>query len=78
MSTLQKWHADWISDAQHIMTVRVETFDALVGTSNRLLPTLRTLSTAATAMLTSWWRRRSAQVMSDEWMNEYRWSSRGR
>jgi len=60
------------------MTVRVETLDALVGSSSRLLPTLRTLSIAA-AMLATWWRKRSStQVMSDEWMNEYRWSSRGR
>jgi len=62
---------------RHIMTVRVESLDAL-GSSSRLLPTLRTLSTAATALLTSWWHRRSVLVMSDEWMKEYRWSSRDR
>jgi hypothetical protein len=63
------------------MTARVDTLDTMVGSSSRLLPTLRTLSPAATtlAKLTTWWRgRRSTLVMSDEWMKEYRWSSRDR
>jgi hypothetical protein len=61
------------------MTVRVDTLEAvLIGSSSRILPTLRSLSTAASERLATWWQQRSALVMSDEWMQEYRWSSRDR
>jgi len=59
------------------MTVRVEALDALVGSSNRVLPTLRTLSViVASRRLAAWWRQPAALVMSDEWMQEYGWRSR--
>ena len=59
------------------MTVRVDTLDAiLTGSSSRALPALRRLTEAASTRLREWWQRRSAMVMSDEWMHEYRWSSR--
>jgi hypothetical protein len=61
------------------MTVRVDTLDAvLTGSSSRIIPALRTLSTAAVTRLSEWWQQRSALVMSDEWLNEYRWSNRDR
>ena len=61
------------------MTVRVDTLDAiLTGSPSRVLPLLRTLSAKALDRLTEWWEERSVMVMSDEWMHEYRWSSRDR
>jgi hypothetical protein len=61
------------------MTVRVDTLDAiLTGSPSRILPTLRTLSAGVFARLSKWWEERSALVMSDEWIHEYRWSSRDR
>jgi hypothetical protein len=62
------------------MTVRVDTLDAiLTGSSpSRVVPVLRSLATAALKRLSDWWQERSALVMSDEWMQEYRWSSRDR
>jgi hypothetical protein len=60
------------------MTVRVATFDALVGSSNRLAPnTLRTLSAVVLDRFTSWWHNRTALVMSDDWISEFRCSRRG-
>jgi hypothetical protein len=77
MGTLLKWHADWINDGQHMMTARVEALNTLVGPSSRRLPALLTLPAAATAKLTTWWRgRQSSLMMSDEWLKDYRWSSR--
>jgi hypothetical protein len=59
------------------MTVRVATFDALVGSSNRLVPnTLRTLSAVILDRFTSWWQNRTALVMSDDWMSDFRCSRR--
>ena len=61
------------------MTVRVDTLDAiLTGSPSRLLPALRTISASILGHLTAWWQERSTMVMSDEWMAEYRWSSRDR
>ena len=59
------------------MTVRVETFETPIGSQSWLVPTLRTLSSTAVAMLSQWWQQRSAMlVMSDEWMHELRNNSR--
>ena len=59
------------------MTVRVDTLDAiLTGSPSRVIPALRTLSSAALERVAEWWQQRSALVMSDEWMQEYRWSRR--
>jgi hypothetical protein len=67
------------SGSQHIMTVRVGTFDTiLTGSPSRILPVFRMLSAAVMGRLSAWWQERSALVMSDEWMHEYRWSSRDR
>jgi hypothetical protein len=61
------------------MTVRIDTLDAiLTGSPSRVLPTLRSLSTRVRTRLSNWWKERSALVMSDEWMHEYRWRSRDR
>jgi hypothetical protein len=67
------------------MTVRVDTLDALIGSSSRLVPLLRTLSEAisehlrnASERIRKWWQRPSALVMSDEWLHEFRWSNRDR
>ena len=61
------------------MTVRVDTLEAiLTGSSSRVLPTLRSLSAAASERLATWWQQRSTLVMSDEWLSEYRWSDRDR
>jgi hypothetical protein len=61
------------------MTVRVGTFDTiLTGSPSRILPLFRMLSAAVIGRLSAWWKERTALVMSDEWMNEYRWSSRDR
>jgi hypothetical protein len=60
------------------MTVRVDTLDALVGSPSRLVPVLRTLSEAAMKRVMDWWEHRSALVMSDEWMQEFRRSNRDR
>jgi hypothetical protein len=59
------------------MTVRVDTLDALVsGSSSRAIPFVRSLSAALLDRLASWRQRRSALVMSDEWLQEYRWFDR--
>jgi hypothetical protein len=59
------------------MTVRVDTLDALItGSSSRAIPFYRSLSTALLDRIADWRQRRSALVMSDEWLQEYRWSSR--
>ncbi len=61
------------------LTVRVGTFDTiLTGSPSRILPLFRMLSAAVMGRLSAWWQERTALVMSDEWMNEYRWSSRDR
>ena len=61
------------------MTVRVDTLDAiLTGSPSRVLPTVRSLSASVRLRLSTWWKERSALVMSDEWMQEYRWHSRDR
>jgi hypothetical protein len=55
------------------MTVRVETFDAPVGSQGWLSPALARLSAVTTSRLVEWWQRRSSTlVMSDEWMHEFR------
>jgi hypothetical protein len=59
------------------MTVRVDTLDALItGSSSRAVPFVRSLSTTVLERVTTWWQRRSTLVMSEEWLNEHRWSSR--
>jgi hypothetical protein len=59
------------------MTVRVETLDALIsGSSSRAVPILRSLSTVVLEHLAGWWQQRSTLMMSDEWLQEYRWSNR--
>lgn len=59
------------------MTVRVDTLDALIsGSSSRAIPFLRTLPAALLDRLISWRQQRSTLVMSDEWLQEYRWSNR--
>jgi hypothetical protein len=59
------------------MTVRVDTLDALIsGSSSRAVPFLRSLSTVALERLAGWWQQRSVLMMSDEWLQEYRWSNR--
>jgi hypothetical protein len=59
------------------MTVRVDTLDALIsGSSSRAIPFLRSVSVAVLDRLASWRQQRSAMVMSAEWLQEYRWSSR--
>jgi hypothetical protein len=59
------------------MTVRVATLDALItGSSSRAIPWLRSLSTALLDRLAAWRQQRSALVMSDEWLQEFRWSDR--
>jgi len=58
------------------MTVRVHTLDALIsGSSSRAIPFVRSLA-AVLDRLASWRLRRSALVMSDQWLQEYRWSDR--
>jgi len=62
---------------QHNMTVRVDTLDALIsGSSSRAIPFLHSIGSALLERLNSWRQRRSALVMSDEWLQEYRWSNR--
>jgi hypothetical protein len=62
---------------QHNMTVRVDTLDALIsGSSSRAIPFVRSLSTALLDRLACWRQQRSALVMSDEWLQEYRWFNR--
>jgi hypothetical protein len=59
------------------MTVRVETLDALIsGSSSRVVPFLRSISAAVLERLATWRQERSTLVMSDEWLQEYRWSNR--
>jgi hypothetical protein len=59
------------------MTVRVDTLDALItGSSSRAIPFIRALSTALLDRIADWRQQRSALVMSDEWLQEYRWSNR--
>jgi hypothetical protein len=60
------------------MTVRVDTLDALLtGSSSRAVPFVRSLSTTVLERVaTWWWQRRTTLVMSEEWLNEHRWSSR--
>jgi hypothetical protein len=59
------------------MTVRVETLDALItGSSSRAIPFFRSFSTALLDRIAVWRRQRSALVMSDEWLQEYRSSDR--
>jgi hypothetical protein len=58
------------------MTVRVDTLDALIsGSSSRAIPFIRSLS-AFLERVASWRQQRSTLVMSDEWLQEYRWSNR--
>jgi hypothetical protein len=62
---------------QHNMTVRVDTLDALIsGSSSRAIPFLRSLSAAVIGGLVKWRQQRSVLVMSDDWLQEHRWSSR--
>ena len=59
------------------MTVRVDTLDALIsGSSSRAIPFLRSLSAALLDRLAFWRQQRSALVMSDQWLQEYRWFNR--
>jgi len=72
-----EWHATWILFLQHNMTVRVDTLDALVsGSSSRAIPFLRSLSSSVIDRLATWRQQRSTLVMSREWLQEHRWSSR--
>jgi hypothetical protein len=48
----------------------------ITGSSSRAIPFLRSLSTAFLDRIAEWRQQRSALVMSDEWLQEYRWSSR--
>jgi hypothetical protein len=58
------------------MTVRVDTLDALIsGSSSRTISFFRSFS-AVLDRLASWRQRRSTLVMSDQWLQEYRWSDR--
>ena len=60
------------------MTVRVETFDARVGSHSWLSPALVRFTATTTSRLLEWWQRRSSTlVMSEEWLHEFR-SSRDR
>jgi hypothetical protein len=55
------------------MTARVDTLDALISdSSSRAIPFVRSLSAALLDRLASWRQRRTAIVMSDEWLQEYR------
>jgi len=59
------------------MTVRVDTLDALIsGSASRAIPFLRSLSAALLDRLALWRQQRSALVMSDQWLQEYRWFNR--
>jgi hypothetical protein len=59
------------------MTVRVDSIDALIaGSSGRAIPFVRSVSTAIRDRLASWRQQRSTLVMSDEWLQEFRWSDR--
>jgi hypothetical protein len=59
------------------MTVRVQTLDALISdSSSRTIPFIRSLSASILERLTGWRRQRSALVMSDEWLQEFRWFDR--
>jgi hypothetical protein len=58
------------------MTVRVDTFDALIsGSTSRAIPLVRSLSTAVLNRVAKWWQQRSTLVMSDEWLQELRAST---
>jgi hypothetical protein len=58
------------------MTVRVDTLDALIsGSSSRTASFIRSVS-AVLDRLASWRQRRPTLVMSDQWLQEYRWSER--
>jgi hypothetical protein len=62
---------------QNIMTVRVETLGALISDSpSRTIPFIRSVSAAVLERLTRWRKQRSALVMSNEWLQEYRWFER--
>jgi hypothetical protein len=72
-----RWHATWIPWLQYNMTVRVDTLDALIsGSSGRAIPFIRSVSAALLGRLVSWRQQRTTLVMSDEWLQEYRWSNR--
>jgi hypothetical protein len=59
------------------MTVRVDTLDALItGSSSRAIPFIRSISMALAERIAQWRQERSALVMSEEWLQEYRWSGR--
>jgi hypothetical protein len=57
------------------MTVRVDMLEAILTTPpSRTVPVLRSLSTAVLERLDAWWQQRSEMVMSDEWLQQHRWS----
>jgi hypothetical protein len=59
------------------MTVRVDTLDALTsGSSSRAIPFLRSVYASVLVRLAAWQQQRSTLVMSNEWLQEHRWSSR--
>lgn len=59
------------------MTVRVDTLDSLISaSSSRAVPFLRALSSTVRDRLAAWRKQRETLVMSQEWLAEYRWSSR--
>jgi hypothetical protein len=59
------------------MTVRVDTLDALTsGSSSRVIPFLRSLSSTVLDRLAAWRQQRTTLVMSQEWLAEHRRASR--
>jgi hypothetical protein len=59
------------------MTVRVDTLDALTsGSSSRVIPFLRSLSSIVLDRLAAWRQQRTTLVMSQEWLAEHRRASR--
>jgi hypothetical protein len=61
------------------MTVRVDTLEAiLTSPPSRTVPVLRSLSTAVLERVAAWWHQRSEMVMSEEWLQEHRWSDHDR
>ena len=46
------------------------------GSSSRVVPLLRALSSTVLDRLAEWRKQRETLVMSQEWLAEHRWSSR--
>jgi hypothetical protein len=59
------------------MTVRVDMLEAILTTpQSRTVGVLRSFSTTVLDRFTAWWHQRAEMVMSDHWLQEYRWSDR--